>query len=70
MKSTEQLNQLTESLAAEIKQGVLPQAIKSRLINNGASEELATKLTRIVKLQGIDCSAHSPTEEITDITKA
>jgi hypothetical protein len=50
MTTNEQLSQLTETLAAEIKAGILPSTIKARLINNGASEEFATKMTRIAEL--------------------
>jgi hypothetical protein len=50
MTTQEQLSKLTTSLAEEIKGGVLPSTIKARLINNGASEELATKVTRIAEL--------------------
>lgn len=51
MTTQEQLDQLTATLAAEIKAGILPQAIKARLVNNGASEELAEKVARIAELK-------------------
>ena len=48
------LNELTSTLAAEIKAGILPSTIKVRLINNGAPEELATKLARIAELKAAE----------------
>ena len=51
MNNEQHLAQLTETLAAEIKAGILPKTIKARLMNNGASEELATKVARIAELE-------------------
>ena len=51
MTTQEQLEQLTDTLAEEIKAGILPQTIKGRLMNNGAPEELAEKVARIAELK-------------------
>ena len=41
---------LITTLAADIKAGVTKSTIKARLLNNGASEELATKITRLAEI--------------------
>lgn len=51
MNLQEKVHELAQALANEIKAGVLPSTIKARLINNGACEELAQKVTRIAEIK-------------------
>jgi hypothetical protein len=51
MTTNEKLDQITAKIRAEIKTGILPQTIKARLITNGASHDLATKLLTLAELE-------------------
>ena len=53
MENEKTLNEIVNKLAEAIKSGVLKSTIERRLINNGASTELARKISRIAEIQSI-----------------